>query len=153
MDNHVKRVALAVMMMIASVFNVFPAMAAYDINGNKVTVSMEELTADVPAAVLGQYYESGGKGGGSLPHKPRHGGAAVRLPDLCLLKPYPETDAAGRVCPWGAECFPCKCGRAGAGASGGCGVYLFYGNGASAPAAAGGNAGGRELPALAAAWP
>ncbi len=61
MDNHVKRAALAVMMMIASVFNVFPAMAAYDINGNEVTVSMEELTADVPAAVLGQYYESGGK--------------------------------------------------------------------------------------------
>ena len=42
---------------------------------------------------------------------PDMGGAAVRLPDLCLLKPYPETDAAGRVCPGRAECFPCKCGE------------------------------------------
>ena len=94
-----------------------------------------------------------GERGGSLPHKPRHGGAAVRLPALCLCKPFPETDSAGRVCPGGAERFPCERGGAGAGVSGGCGVYIVYGDGAVTSAAAGRNAPGRKFPAPAAAGP
>ena len=41
---------------------------------------------------------AGGAGGGSLPHQPGHGGAAVRLPDLRLRQPLPPADPARPVC-------------------------------------------------------